>query len=184
MDARDVQRRLIGWQRLNSNGALLTNCYVANSPWESDFVKVMKSLYWVEYEIKVSRSDFRADFAKSRYEYQRDENNIVRRVDVGKHDYYASSALSIGTRKVPRPKQFYFVCLPSVATVANIPEHAGLIYCDPNDMRGFGMRVEKRAPKLDNPTKLTEGNLYNLLYKLSWKLENANGRGSVKGGDS
>lgn len=121
MDTRELQRHLLAWQRLKSRAAILTNCYVANSRWESDVVKVLPSLYWVEYELKTTAADFKADFAKSTYKYEKTADGEHRRVTVTKHDYYTSDAVSIGIRPMPKPKQFYFVTLPHVVTAAAVP---------------------------------------------------------------
>ncbi|GAI30411.1 unnamed protein product, partial [marine sediment metagenome] len=42
---------------------LLSNIYFFG--WESDFICMSSSNYWYEVEIKVSRSDFKADFKKT-----------------------------------------------------------------------------------------------------------------------
>jgi hypothetical protein len=125
---------------------------------------------YVEFEVKVSTADFHADFEKSHHKFVTDPNGSRRKVFVGKHAYYASTDQSIGSKTVPRPKQFYFVCPRGLLVEELIPEHAGLIYVDITDDRSWGAKVIKRAPTLKHATRLTDKNLYSLLFKASLRL--------------
>ena len=40
----------------------LNNLYIFSNSWESDYLSLTKSGYFYEGEVKVSRSDFKADF--------------------------------------------------------------------------------------------------------------------------
>lgn len=168
--ARQISGSLIQWQRFSSRGAMLANVYVNGGPWESDVVKIMKSLLFVEYEIKLTKRDFDADFDKCHHKFDRATDGSRVRVPVTKHDFYVSGDKCIGTVAVPRPKQFYFVCPKNMVSVDAIPEHAGLIYFDHRQSYAFGMQIEKRAPSLKNPTRLSDHNLFSLLYKATWKM--------------
>lgn len=66
MDKKDInksyiQKRLLsGWK--STHQYVMENLYVFD--WESDFLLKTKSGYWYEAEIKISLSDFKADFKK------------------------------------------------------------------------------------------------------------------------
>ena len=66
MDKKDInesyiQKRLLsGWK--STHQYVMENLYVFE--WESDFLLKTKSGYWYEAEIKISLSDFKADFEK------------------------------------------------------------------------------------------------------------------------
>lgn len=84
----------------------------------------------IEYEVKISRSDFRADLKKFRHRW----------LDTGtvKHN--------IGVRG---PSYFYYVVPRDLVRVDEIPDHAGLIYCHPV------FQIVKPAPRLHS-TKITD----------------------------
>ena len=66
MDKKDInesyiqKRLLFGWK--STHQYVMENLYVFE--WESDFLLKTKSGYWYEAEIKISLSDFKADFKK------------------------------------------------------------------------------------------------------------------------
>lgn len=71
---------------------------------EMDILSILKSGYIVEYEVKVSRSDFKADAKKSKWKY---------------------FDLRIETQI---PNYFYYVCPEGMIDVSEIQDYAGLIY--------------------------------------------------------
>jgi len=80
----------------------IANTYVFD--WESDFLCVSRSGYINEIEIKISRSDFKADAKK-----------------VEKH-----LKLQSGTGMIPH--RFYYTTPHNLITADEVPEYAGLIY--------------------------------------------------------
>jgi hypothetical protein len=46
------------------NHIFAANVYLIGSPWESDLVSITPAHYYTEFEIKVSRADYNADFRK------------------------------------------------------------------------------------------------------------------------
>lgn len=84
----------------------------------------------IEYEIKISRGDFRADLKKFRHRWL-DSNTV---------EY------QIGCRG---PAYFYYVVPRDLVRVDEIPKHAGLIYCHPV------FQIIKPAPRLHS-TKITD----------------------------
>ena len=158
MNVADIQNQLrykVGWRVM-----VAKSTFVLGSPWESDFLYVTAALYWHEFEIKVSRSDFLADLRK-------------RNPHAGnKHDFLAGSyerkICPYSRHDVPRPKSFYFVA-PASVTVSDVPAHAGLINWSYNESRGLiSFCYSKLAPTL-KADKLTLPQLYSLAKKVSHK---------------
>jgi len=114
--------------------------------WESDMVALTGSGYIVEYEIKISRSDFRRDLSKER------------------HTELLSHVLSADT--VPRtatvPSRFFYACPPGVIPEAKLPKYAGLIYVTPSGMDG-----EVSAPRMTK-TKARKSQRTTLAKSLMW----------------
>lgn len=88
--------------------------------WECDLVSVTKTNLICEYEIKCSRSDFRADFDK-----------------VAKH-----SQLRLRASPGCMPSYFYYAVPRDLIDKGEVPEYAGLIYVYPV------LQYIKRAPRL------------------------------------
>lgn len=101
---------------------------------ECDVLAIAKSGYLIEYEIKRSRSDFRADFKKEHKHRNLSERNSVifrRGRNKGKLWY-----------KIPN--RFYYVCEEGLLTKKDIPEYAGLMYVYPSGV----FKTIKQAPLL------------------------------------
>lgn len=121
--------------------------------WESDVLKITKSNYSYEFEIKISRSDFKNDFKHKKNKHIILEN---------KED-------------VNKPNYFYYVVPTDLIKVDEMPDYAGLIY-----VKGvvFGTNIRyyfteiKKAPKLHkekldiNELNLVDKFYYNYIH---WK---------------
>jgi hypothetical protein len=112
---------------------------------EADILAVTKALLVTEIEIKVSRSDFIADFKKS----------------------YKHIILSgrINTQFSKIPNRFYYACPSCLIYEQDIPEYAGLIWVSDNG----SVEVKKKAPLLHKEKagiKLMDGMLSNLTAKV------------------
>ncbi|HDZ04890.1 hypothetical protein LCGC14_0370560 [marine sediment metagenome] len=83
---------------------------------ESDVVSILKSGYTVEYEVKISRSDFKADAKKSKWKF-----------------YNAKVEKGI-------PNYFYYACPENLINKNEVPSFAGLIYVYEN-----GCKIIKKA---------------------------------------
>lgn len=94
---------------------------------ECDLVSVTKTSLLCEYEIKCSRSDFRADFKKQ-----------------PKH-----SQLELRASPEFMPAYFYYAVPRDLIDVSEVPEYAGLIYVYPV------LQYIKRAPRL-HAAKISE----------------------------
>ena len=99
----------------------LNNLYVFN--WESDVLILTQSGYWYEYEIKISRADFRNDF--------KHKNN--------KHVHSLSNA-----DHTFKPNYFYYAVPENLISIEEVPEYAGLIYVAEHG----SARIIKKAPIL------------------------------------
>lgn len=122
---------------------------------EADLITVARNSHYAnEYEIKVSRSDFKADFKKR-----------------GKH-WRLSDKEIIWTPKNPVANRFYYVCPKDLIKADEVPEYAGLIYID-NDKGFYSGKVKevKTAPLL-HKNKLSEARLLDLARLLQFKYWN------------
>lgn len=103
---------------LGTNPHVLTNVYIFN--WESDVFALSKSGIATEIEVKVSRSDYLADFKKQKHEFmKRPEEATIR-----------------------MPNRFYFACPEGMVFADEVPAYAGLIYTT----QGNWYKVIKKAP--------------------------------------
>lgn len=166
MNAADISDRLKRYLS-EPNRIVIQNIVLLKSPWECDMIKVTKAGFFTEYEIKVSRADFKKDFNKRRRVHFPPEAGSAkwRSEERLKHEDYASTAeISKG---VPKPKFFYFVTPKGLVKLDEVPEHAGLME--------FGEtgwpEIVKKAPQLKKPTKLSHGQIWNIAVKAAspWK---------------
>ena len=105
-----------------SASQIILGNYTPTGWYECDLYAVTKAGYWSEYEIKLSLSDFEADFRNKK----------------PKHMMLASDPLK-------GPKQFWFVMPRELAEQVSVPSYAGLIAVT---KRGRWMRTDtlKIAP--------------------------------------
>lgn len=87
------------------------------SDWELDVISLNKRNYLTEYEIKLTRSDFKADFKKKKWRIFSNPNGFLKCANY-----------------------FYYVCPENLIKVDELPPFAGLIYFN----KGIG--VIKKAP--------------------------------------
>lgn len=88
---------------------LINNAYIYE--WESDFFSVSESGYIYEFEIKISRGDFKDDFNK-----------------INKHQLLESTDPKTVLKK---PNKFFYAVPRGLLTSTVIPEYAGLLEIDP-----------------------------------------------------
>ena len=123
--------------------------------WESDVLKITKSGYAYEFEIKISRPDFKNDF---------------------KHKKKKHLLLELKENKAKMPNYFYYVVPEGLVTEDEVPEYAGLIYVHAtiigNGKTYYQFQEIKAAPRLhgnkidENNLKLTDKFYYNYIH---WK---------------
>ena len=121
--------------------------------WESDVLKITKSDYAYEFEIKISRGDFKNDFKHKKKKH-----------------------LILESREGNIPNYFYYVVPELLIQEEEIPEYAGLIYVHAtiigNNTPYYSFREIKKAPKLhDNKIDINELNLVDKFYYnyIHWK---------------
>lgn len=121
---------------------IVPNSYVY--AWESDLLAISKTNYATEYEVKISRNDFKADFKKDK-----------------KHQFI-SDAFKYKFSSYELPNYFYYATPPGLLNKSEIPPYAGLIEV------GIGVSYVKRAPvihKLEVESDFTLKLLKKTYYK-------------------
>ena len=123
--------------------------------WESDVLKITRSGYAYEFEIKISRGDFKNDF---------------------KHKKKKHLLLENKENSSKMPNYFYYVVPEGLVTEDEVPEYAGLIYVHAtiigNSRVYYQFQEIKAAPKLhgnkidENNLKLIDKFYYNYIH---WK---------------
>ena len=96
--------------------------------WESDVLKFTKSGYVYEFEIKISKADFKNDFKNKKK----------------KHSLFEDKNLE--NKKTPN--YFYYVVPKDMINVEDVPEYAGLIYVFPHSIGAYRFIEIKKAPLL------------------------------------
>ena len=118
---------------------------------EMDVFGLMKSGYVHEFEIKVSKSDYKADFKKTTcwkgYKFE----------GLKHHQLQAGECY---------PNRFYFV-LPAHLADVELPDYAGLILAYGNEYGGVQLKWIKQAPTLHKEKHVDEQGKYRLLRKLA-----------------
>lgn len=107
-----IKYKLMFWCRSNPYDIIIPNFY--RNGYEMDLYKLTKSGYVVEYEIKISKSDFKADMKKG-FKIWNSEDRIL------KHDIIKNGE---------RSNRFFFVVPSDLIKPDEIPEYCGLIYYD------------------------------------------------------
>lgn len=127
-----------------------------------------KSGYTYEFEIKISRSDFKADFKKvEKHTLLGMKENfkvIPGHYWEGRRYSPAHTDVRILDRRKLTPNRFYYVTPKGLLTVSDIPEYAGLL-----EIEGKKVRITKTAPLLHKEKQdLTQ----TLLQKFYWAYRN------------
>jgi hypothetical protein len=170
MKAKDVQEK-VGALFSNHDHHFL-NRYIFGYDWESDFFSVTKTGYCYEVEVKISKSDYKADFDKFKHKlFEGRKDKVV--IKEAKYRYSKrwkknvrkSPEKKVDPNKVKMPNRFYFACPEGVIDIKEVPEYAGLIYV--ND---HSATVIKNAPVLHK----RKFNIKSLLFsKYQWGYINA-----------
>ena len=167
MDKKDInesyiQKRLLsGWK--STHQYVMENLYVFE--WESDFLLKTKSGYWYEAEIKISLSDFKADF-KKKEKHQILENGF-KIWKSWKYNPLTKEKIEYNKEiKTKRPNYFTYAVPWYLEEQVKplLPKYAGLLVLDEN---GYILRESVKPPKLhsekysDESLNLTEKFYYN-----------------------
>lgn len=145
MTCRDIQRRII-WDQYRRSFVLPN--YTPRRWFECDVFEVTEAGYFREYEIKMTRADFRADAAKTKDVNPRFEAGQIVRDTIGKHNL-------LSLRDAAGPTRFWFVTPKDLVTPLEVPEWAGLIYARQTEPKPEWQTIHstiltliKSAPKL------------------------------------
>ena len=117
---------------------------------ECDCISISKSDYIYEYEIKISRADFKKDFTKIKHTNIINENYT--KVRKGETFYLL-------------PNYFSFVTPKDLIKIEEVPDYAGLIY-----MNEDGSFEVIRKPKLLHNTKANTLFIRKVAHNLTCKL--------------
>lgn len=126
-----IQKSLILNARGTPSDIIIPNYYFGQ--YEMDIFKMTDRMIVTEYEIKISRSDFFADFKKNRREVDWMEGGGFEISNSNKHNKIAAGK--------GEANRFYFVVPHDLIKPSEVPKHIGLIYCD-----GGYPSVVKAAP--------------------------------------
>lgn len=137
-----IQQILISGLMKKGHNYVIPNLYFY--AWESDLISTSVAGLVNEYEIKISTSDFGADFKKKK-----------------KHDALDAR---LSNSKQGIPNYFWYVCPRNLISVEDVPNYAGLIWIEDK-----GPVTKKKAPRL-HTNKLTPKQMWKLGKTQMWRL--------------
>jgi hypothetical protein len=158
----------------NSYDVLIPNSFYYCG--EADFLAVSNCGYVYEYEIKISRADFKKDFIAKREKheilktgYRRlnrcEERNLEKyrtNPEMFRQAWGEDYEEKFGSGKVKRkrPNNFSFVVPEGLVSKEEIPDHCGLAYFykDKACWSGSGIKWVKKPPRL-HKEKISKGDL-------------------------
>lgn len=147
---------------LNQNyNWVLPNFYYGN--YEMDvFCLNTKSMFLTEFEIKVSKADFKKDFKKGNTNWNRE---LFNQTGVGKSVYYSKHFdLQNGNCA---PNKFIFVVPEGLITVDEVPEYAGLYY-----YTKIGSIHQIKTPKFLRKEKIKDSVYQLIADRCYWRYKN------------
>ena len=136
----------------------ITTRFTGHGLSECDVISISKSDYIYEYEIKISRSDFKADFNKKKHK-------LMLERDCTKDRIIKENNIMITDTWYQTPNYFNFVVPNGLVSIDEIPEYSGLIYVD--NMGKF--EIIKKAP-LIHKIKASHSFIRHLSHNLTCKL--------------
>lgn len=122
MSTRSITWWLMNGLKRDGKGTCLP-CFTPRCWFEADVALLTDAGYFVEYEVKTSRSDFLADRRKGGFAFQ---NGLD-------HGQTKHQRLAAGDPQ--GPSRFYFVTLGGIVTAEDIPPWAGWIEARQDDRR-------------------------------------------------
>jgi hypothetical protein len=93
--------------------------------WESDYFCITTSGYTIEVEIKISKSDFKADSKKKQKHFIL-QNSLKEVVTMPGETF--GNLSQVYFIKPKTPNKFYYCCPEGMIEVDEVPEYAGLLY--------------------------------------------------------
>lgn len=154
-------QEVIGTHNFSKKHSPITFNFQGEGLGECDVISISKSGYVYEYEIKVSRSDFKADFKKT-WKHEKLINLEPLRI----LDEWMNGKKTGGkVTQVIIPNYFYYVTPPGMLKVDEIPPYAGL----GEETGESWIRIIKKAPKL-HKHKATDRLIKSIAHNLTCKL--------------
>lgn len=151
--SKDIEAALVMNLYLKGHSPISTHATISGLQ-ECDVISVSKSDFIYEYEVKISKSDFKADFKKPKHNLITEKKFIQESYEKGiKHTWYMVA------------NYYYFVVPVNLISVEEVPEYAGLIYLNENGT----FNTIKKAPML-HKTKATNDFIRALSHQLTCKL--------------
>lgn len=141
----EIEIALYYWLLWKNVPVIAPNVYVLQG--EQDMLAISKAGYASEFEIKMTRADYKADFAKT----TTPRHWRGRHVEL-KHDLLSGKITANNPWQVP--KYFWFVVPDGLIGVDDVPPYAGLlsVYFDEWDVAR--VRVEREAPARKGAVKM------------------------------
>lgn len=143
---------------------------------EADFLSVTGSSFIIEYEIKVSRSDFKADFKNKVNKHKRMSGTPIDKKKYMGYDNIAKKSIYKDIKEVGKPfvNYFYFVVPRDLVSINEVPYYAGLIYVDEIKMT-YGTRLvctQVKNPRRFHMNKIKDSVLLNMYRSVMYKYYN------------
>ena len=151
MNEKLIQEHILHYYFPRGVKHMCTN-YAGTGFHECDVIGVNPSGLTIEYEIKISRSDFKNDIKKR-----------------GKHLRMVNPTSYARYRNHGTPNRFYYVTPVGLIKPEEVPTYTGLIYVHTSKKVGESIEVIKRAPLIHNNKhgeKLLDGIAQSLTAKL------------------
>jgi hypothetical protein len=131
---------------------------------ECDFLSISRADFITEFEIKLSRNDFRRDFKDKfiKHEWLKGnrgelliESNMSQEKIVESFDpNFVGIQRTIKMDEFKGPNYFNYICPENLIKLEEVPEYAGLIYVRNNDFTRI--KIIKPAPKIHKNKVLPE----------------------------
>jgi len=147
----EIELAVTEWLLERGHASAITHFY---PHWwhECDVYSITKAGYGIEVEVKISASDFRAEFKKKR-----------------KHECLAAAmkadcpiGFAIGV-----PRQYYIAVPQNLVSADDVPDYAGLLYvywrkATQVKQKGYEVLIEKGAPVLRSAKPVTDSQMQKL----------------------
>lgn len=145
----DIQNKLWGHLQYKKKHNFIYPNNVSMFRWEADMISVTGAGFVNEYEIKISKGDFRADFKKPKHQIFLGENKKVK--------HY--------------PTYFWYVTYGFDVNMDDMPSYAGWIDLYQTTYGRLVLIVKKKAPKMNN-SKLSDTMREKIYKNMFWKYWN------------
>lgn len=145
---------------------------------EADVFGISRAGQMYEFEIKVSKSDFFADLKNKKYKHKNlSEKKAIQICYIWKKGKRTEETFE----RIIMPNRFYYVCPFGLIDKSEIPDYAGLIYCDsdkPMEIKPAPLLHHYKANEIiykNIATILSQRNKWGCAYRsYKYKLQNNN----------